>query len=569
MNKGASVTTTNPLRLTPLLRAMCVAALPLALASPAHAQVPGAGTLLQQVQPVKPVLPASSATGLTIEQPGGAQLPASAPFLVKRIAISGNSAIDSATLHALVADAEGKQLTLQALGELAARITAHYRSRGYTLARAFVPAQTIRDGVASIEVMEARYGEVILNNRSRVRDGLLRDAVSALQAGQVVRQGPLEHGLLLASDIPGARVSATLKPGSAVGSSDLVLDADATPPLSGSVTLDNDGGHYTGRSRLGGNLSYNNAHHNGDVLSVSALTSGKGLYYGRLAYDTLINGRGDSVGGSVSALRYLLGAELAGADAHGTARVGSLWGRHPFLRSREANLTGQLQYDRQSLRDAVGTSGIHTDRHLDNWNLSISGDRRDGGGGSTMSLALTSGKVAFDNAIARASDAATANTGGRFSKWNLALARLQRLDAATSLYATVAGQWASTNLDASQKMSAGGPYGVRAYDAGTVTGDAGVSGSIELRRDLGAVAGGRMQAQAFLDGARVKVNQQRWVGVTGENSVSLSGVGVGVNWSDGQHWQARASIARPIGSEPDQTRERASVRAWLAISRMF
>lgn len=569
MNKGATVTITNPPTIKPLLRAMCAAALPLALAVPAHAQVPGAGTILQQVQPAKPVQPSSSATGLTIEQPGGAQLPASAPFMVKRIDITGNTSVDSATLHALVADAEGKELTLQALGELAARITAHYRICGYTLARAFIPAQSIRDGVVNIEVLEARFGSVILNNRSRVKDGLLRDTITALQSGQMVQQGPLEHALLLASDIPGARVSATLKPGDTVGTSNLVLDADATAPVSGSVTLDNNGGHHTGRSRLAGNLSYNNALHSGDVLTVSALTSGKGLYYGRLAYDALINGQGDSVGGSASALRYLLGGTLAGADAHGTARVGSLWVRHPFLRSRDSNLYGQLQFDRQSLRDAVNASAIHTDRHLDNWNLSLSGDRRDASGGSTMSLALTSGRVVFDDAVAAASDAITARTGRHFSKWNASLARLQTLSSNCSLYVTLSGQWASTNLDASQKMSLGGPYSVRAYDPGVASGDSGFAASAELQHDLGAVKNGRMQVQAFLETGHVKVNRSRWAAASGDNGISLHGVGLGMNWTDGREWSVRASLARPIGAEPAHLSERQSVRAWVAVSRMF
>lgn len=560
MNKGAPVTKSMQ-AIQPLLAAVCAATMALS----AQAQVPGAGTILQQVQPVKPARPASAATGLTLEQPDGAQLPPGAPFLVKRIVISGNSRFGTATLHALVADAEGKELRLQGLNELAARITAYYRGHGYPLARAFVPAQVIRDGVVSIDVIEARYGQVVLQNRSRANDALLRDSIAALQGGQHIEQGPLDHTLLLASDIPGVTINATLKPGQAVGAADLVVDATSGAPLGAIVVLDNEGNRYTGRTRAAVTAGYSNALGRGDVLSVSALTSGTGLYYGRLAYETLLNGRGTSVGASASALRYVLGGPLASADAHGTARVASLWGKQTLLRGRDANLFGQLQYDRLSLRDHVAS--IHTDRHLDYWNASLAGDLRDGalsGAVSTLTLALTTGQLAFDNPGARAADAASAHSARRFSKWHAGLTRLQSLGGATSVYMSLSAQWAGSNLDASQKMSVGGPYSVRAYDAGVMAGDTGVAASVELRRELGA-----WQAIAFVDSAHINVNQRPWPGVTGVNGATLQGVGVGLSWSDGRHWQARASIAKPVGSTPAQLSDSRSVRGWLSISRLL
>ena len=97
------------------------------------------------------------------------------------------------------------------------------------------------------------------------------------------------------------------------------------------------------------------------------------------------------------------------------------------------------------------------------------------------------------------------------------------------MYFSWAGQWANNNLDSSQKMSVGGPYSVRAYDVSALSGDAGYRASIELRYDLGAASGGRLQALAFWDGAYLKVNQRPWV--TGANSATFSGAGVGLDWT--------------------------------------
>lgn len=558
--------------MTPLVAALLLAFSPLATLA-AGPVTPDAGSILQQIQPFTPPMPSSGETGLTIERADGSKLPPSAPFLVQSIQITDNTLFDTPTLLALVADAQGQTLTLPQLGELASRITNFYQSHGYPLARAIIPAQTIAAGVVRIEVIEARYGQISLDNSSRVKDGLLQATLSTLQSGQTIGQTEMDHALLLLSDIAGVEISATLKPGEAVGTSDfLVNTTPAGPTILGNVVLDSYGSSYTGRARIGGTVNFINPLHHGDVLSVSGLSSGKGLNYARLAYESLLNGQGTRLGGAYSTLDYALGEPVADLNAHGTAQVSSLWTKHPLVRSRDMNLYGQIQYDGLKLRDHIDASGIQTDRSLDNWTLSLSGDRRDtllSGGINTWSVGWTAGRVGFDDAAASLADAAAAKTQGSFSKWNANFARLQGLSAVDTLYLAFSGQWANTNLDSSQKMSVGGPYTVRAYDTGAVSGDSGYFVSAEYRRDLGQAWAGQWTAVAFLDTARVTVNKNPWPEVTGENSASLSGVGVGLNWSGPQKWSARGYLAKPLGSVPVLVGTTNSTRAWVEVSRRF
>ncbi len=552
-----------------LLAALLAALVPLA----AQAQspvAPDAGSILRQIQPVTPPLPPSTGTGLTIERQGGAKLPPSAHFEVKTIRISGNTLFDTPTLHALVADAEGKSLSLSELGELAARITDYYQSHGYPLARAIIPAQAIRDGVVIIEVIEARYGKISLENSSRVNDPLLQATLSPLQSGQAIDQTALDHGLLLLSDIPGVVVAATLKPGETVGTSDLLVNTTPGPTVAGNVFLDNYGNRYTGRARVGGTMNFINPLHHGDVLSVNGLSSGSGMNYGRITYESLLNGRGTRLGGSYSALRYILGEPLASLNAHGTAQVQSLWAKHPLLRSRDANIYGQIQYDRLQLRDRIDASAIRNDRSLADWTAILGGDGRDSllaGAVSSWNVVWTTGRVGFDDEAAQAADAATANTEGRFSKWNANFVRLQGLSASNTVYLAFSGQLAGDNLDPSQKMPAGGPYTVRAYDMGAISGDNGYVASAEFRHNLGSVLRGQWQAVAFVDSAYVTANKNAWV--AGANSARLSGAGVGLNWAGPDQWSARVYVATPIGSIPVLVANTASTRAWAEIGRGF
>ncbi|WP_298403408.1 ShlB/FhaC/HecB family hemolysin secretion/activation protein [Janthinobacterium sp.] len=553
----------------PLLTLLLLAFAPCAAAQTTPV-VPGAGAILRQLQPATPSTAPSSAPALRIEQKEGAPLPASAPFLVTQIDIAGNSAFDTATLQALVADARGTTLTLEQLAELAARITSHYRVNGYPLARAIVPAQTIRQGIVRIDVLEARYGKVGIDNRSDVSDALLNATLAPLQTGQTISQAELDRSLLLLSDMPNVAITATLKPGAEVGGSDLLVDAWSGPRAAGSAFLDNNGNRYTGRARLGATAYLYNPLHQGDVASASVLSSGKGMSYARLGYDLLLNGAGTRAGVAMSALRYRLEGAMRPLKAHGTAQVASSWLRHPLLRSRDANMTLQLQYDRVHLRDRIDTSAMRSDRRLDNLSATLSGDVRDAalaGAITSWSVAATAGKLDISDPLARLNDAFSARSHGNYAKWNVNLSRLQNLDQRNAVYLAFAGQWADGNLDSSEKMSVGGPYTVRAYDVGAAAGDLGYFGSAEWRHDLDTGSAGQWQAVAFVDSARVTVNQQRWS--AGPNSARLHGAGLGVNWAGGQQWNARAYVAKPVGGTPVLLGSRSSARLWVELNRRF
>src|SRR5271166_804264 len=433
----------------PLALALLSALGPLVHAAEQPPVPPDSGTILQQLKPAKPPTPASSATGLTIEQPNGIRVPVGEAFAVKRLEIRGNTRFDAATLHALIADAEGKNLNLAELGAAADRITEHYHNHHYPLARAILPAQTIKDGVVVIQVLEAKYGKVTLHNQSRVTDSLLQSTLSPLTVGEVIEQTKMDHVLLLMSDVPKIEVHALIKPGETVGTSDLDVTTLPGPRWSAIASIDDYGNKYTGRTRGGGTVTLVDPFDHGDYLSLAGLSSGEDLNYGRLSYETTSNGLGTRLGGAYSGLHYKLGDGLQSLDGHGTAEVASLWAKHPLVRSPNADLYLQVQYDRLTLHDNLDASAIKTDRHLDNGSASLTGDARDtllAGAVSTANLTVTYGRLNFDNGAAQTADAATAMTQGSFSKWNLNLARLQQFTAADGVYLSFAGQWTSDNL---------------------------------------------------------------------------------------------------------------------------
>jgi len=551
--------------------ALAVLACSASLAARAAEQAPpGAGDILQQMKPNVPPPPQSPVTGLSIRREDGASLPPGEAFAVTSLQIVGNTRFSTAELHALVAASEGKRLNLAELTGVAAIITDYYRNHGFPLARAIIPAQTVEGGRVTLQVLEANYGKITLVNRSRVSNSLLAATLEPLAAGAIIERGALDRTLLLESDVPDVAVAAVLKPGAAVGTSDLDVTVTDGPRGSGNVSVDDDGNKYTGRARLGATVNLFDPLDHGDVLTLSGLTSGSDLNFGRLAYEVTANGLGTRFGAAYSSLHYELGHGLEALDGHGTAGVGSGWIKQPLVRSQGFDLSLEAHFDRLTLRDALDAGGIRTNRHLAIWTGSVIGDLRDGllaGAVNTWNLSFITGRLDFDDAAAQAADAATARTDGQFSKWNLNLARLQKFSAATGLYLSFAGQWTGDNLDASQKMIAGGPYSVRAYDLGVLAGDNGALGTAELQHDLGAAAGGIWQATAFVDVEHITVNKDPWA--AGPNTATLSGAGLGLNWGSPGAWTAHAALATRLGGMPRLVPDSSTVHFWIELSRAF
>ena len=518
-------------------------------AAPVEPVLPNAGSILQEMQPLKRSLPPSNDNGLKIDQVDANQLPESDPFEVKRFEIKGNRSIDTKTLHALVGNKEGQSLTLRQLGELASTLTRYYHEHNYPLAVVIVPAQEVKDGVVTLQVLEASYGKVVLDNQSNLRSMLLNSTASPLKSGELIAGDRLNRTLLILNDIPGVNVNAEIKQGEAAGTSDLIINAKDAKWWRASISASDNGSASIGRMRGNTNLDLINPLGLGDILSISGMTAGSGMNYGRASYELLIDGQGTRVGAAYSNLNYQLGQQYKSINAHGSSENVSAWIKHPLVRSMEINLYAQAEIDHTVLKDHIDQSSSKTDRTLDYGVLTLSGDSRDhliSDGINLFNLSLSTGKLSFDDAYAKFIDYYTTQSHGDFTKLNLNLTRMQQLGHQFSLYGNLSAQWTNSNLDSSQKIIVGGPYSVRAYDVSALSGDAGESVTLELRKDFPSTIG-NWQAVAFYDASHLTINHSPWR--AGTNDATLQGVGLGLSWQNSDLWSARMNVAAPVGNE--------------------
>ncbi|MEO6320144.1 MAG: ShlB/FhaC/HecB family hemolysin secretion/activation protein [Polaromonas sp.] len=532
-------------------------------------QPPSAGSQLQQIPPSP--APQKIAPTIRIEPSRAPATPASdaLKIVVNSLQVTGAQTYPEAELVALTGFRPGSELTLADLRGMALKITERYRSNGYFVAQAYLPAQEIKDGVVTIAVLEGQYGKIAVRNQSNLSDDLAYRQLDGINTGDAVVIAPLESRLLLLSDIPGVKVTSTLSPGASVGASDLIVDVVPGQRVTGSIDADNAGNRYTGEYRLGATVNLNNAAGLGDVASLRVLTSGSGLNYARASYQMQFGKA--TAGVAYSWLGYELGKEFSSLQANGTAKIASVYGSYPLIRSRNTNLYALLAFDAKTFQDRVDTTSTVVDKKAQALMATLRGDHRDSlgrGGLTSYSLTGTAGNIDIQTPSMRAFDAATAQSNGHYSKLGFSAMRLQSVTDTVSLYAGINGQFASKNLDSSEKMELGGMNGVRAYPEGEAYADQGYLLTLEARMQLPKFSEqmpGQLQLVGFVDTGSVTLNKNPWT--TGDNRRTLSGAGIGLNWSAYNNFAVRTSYARKLGSGTATSDK--SGRFWIQAVKYF
>lgn len=539
------------------------------------ADLPNAGGQLQQIPPTPTV--ERAAPEIDVQQPRAPVMgeASTAKIEVNSLHLSGQNLYSEEELLALTGFRPGAQLSLGDLQAMASRITDFYHQNGYFVAQAYLPAQEIEDGMVTIAVVEGRYGDVTLRNQSNLSDGLAHGLLSDVDTGEVINRAPLESRLLLLSDIPGVNVQSTLVPGASVGAADLIVDVTPGQRVTGSIDADNAGNHYTGEERLGGTIHVNNLAGRGDVASLRVLSSFDGLDYARAAYQMQF-GRA-TAGVAYSHLEYDLGKEFSALGGEGDAQITSVFGRYPLVRSRQSNLYAQLGYDYKTFEDRYESVSYVSEKNANVVTASLHGDHRDtlGAGGLTAaSVAWHTGELDFETPAIREIDDSSARTNGHYDKLSLSVMRLQQLTDTLSLYGSVSAQFASGNLDSSEKMSLGGMYGVRAYPQGEAFADEGYLATLEARLLLAGLSQqvpGNVHLIGFADTGTVSLHKDPWGDPDNraDNKRTLSGAGVGVNWADYNNFSLKSYYAHKLGNEEATSAPDSDGQFWLQLVKYF
>jgi hemolysin activation/secretion protein len=312
-------------------------------------------------------------------------------------------------------------------------------------------------------------------------------------------------------------------------------------------------------------------------VTLRAFATDEDMYFGRIAYIVPAGFWGTRVGASAAKFSYRLGEDFASLQANGDGLVKSVFAFHPLYRTRNTNLIGQFAYEDKRLFDRIESSGTVEDRFIDTLKAGLVGDFRDrllGGGLNAFSLTYTHGDLKIaPTAVALADQDPTTGlrTLGTFRKWNYDFKRLNRVTDNLSALVAWSGQQASKNLASAEKMSLGGPNGVRAYPVGEANGDTGNLVQSELRYVWPGIKvfDGELTVMAHYDWGQVYVNEKPLATET-RNKRSIAGYGVGAQVGREGEFIARASASwRAEREQPTADLAKRDPRVWLQAVKWF
>lgn len=486
-------------------------------------------------------------------------------FLVSGFRYEGNTVVDSAVLQRITERFLDLQLTLAELDKAAANITAYYRSRGYTVARAFIPAQQIVDGLVTIQIIEGSLESVTFKGQRWYRDAMLQSYVDSFMVGEngeVVTDASLERRLLLLNDLPGLKARATLVPGERFGTTGIDIEL-TEKPLGAFLGYSNYGTEDIGENRIDGGVEINNPFRLGDQIFLRAIRStDDNFHYKRIGYSIPLGSDGLKLSFSTLKTDYELDGKvrsLAGKvdlkDTFGLS--GKVYSSdvtlsYPFTRTRAKNVIGALQYRRT--RTEQSSSLFPTVPEFN----------------TRTTLPLTTASLYY-NKIDEDSSATAINLAYSTNFWYHGDDGRQervssKLDADLTYLTGAARNWdfyfhgqivySSAALPDTEKFSLGGAESVRGYPSTQVRGDKGYLATMELRRQW-RVASVPGYFSMFVDSGAV--NNKGFAGYD-----RISSAGVGMVFFAGSHGRFKLEYAKPLSSM--DARDDKDERVWFNMS---
>jgi hemolysin activation/secretion protein len=457
----------------------------------------------------RPPVPLAQPGGPAISVPGIEAPPGAAEtkLVIRQIRIVGATIYTAAQLAELYANVVGKKVTLQAVYDLAQRITAKYGGDGYVLSRAIVPVQQLdpNGAVVKIQVVEGYIERVEWPPELSTYRDFFSYYAGRIAAERPVNIRTIERYLLLAGDLPGLKFKNSIKPHpTKVGAAILVVEV-THKPVDFFARVDNRGTPARGPLEFLTSTTVNNLLHSHDAFTLTAAGAFKTreLQYYAANYRQVLTGEG---------LTYFATASY-GFGRPGTEelellnyRTKSLYAEtglsYPVIRERERNLNVSGLWfwsnDRGSFFDMPDEPPSTHDR-MRGIRLRADADSADQTGAINQLYFVFSQGVRGLGATQNGQDLAS-RINGRvdFSKMELTVSRLQPLPLpAFSALIAAYGQYAMTPLLVSEMCGYGGRLFGRGFDPSQFISDSCFEALFELRYDVSLELKGITQAQLY------------------------------------------------------------------------
>ncbi|MEQ9484218.1 ShlB/FhaC/HecB family hemolysin secretion/activation protein [Coleofasciculus sp. F4-SAH-05] len=473
---------------------------------------------------------------------------------VQEINVTGSTIFGEAEFNPIIEPIEGNTVTLEELRSVADTISQLYLEQGYITSRAVLVEETLDTDVVEIRVIEGSLEEIQVEGTRRLNPSYVRSRVR-LGADTPLNTGALEDQLRLLRVNPlFENVEASLRAGTGLGQSILVVRISEADPFEGSVGIDNYSPPSVGAERFTTNARYLNLTGIGDEISAQYnRTTAGGAHTWDFNYRAPINAMNGTVQLRTSFNENeVIQEDLQELDIQGESELYEINYRQPLIRTPRRELALSLGFTHQDGQTFTFAGPTPFGFGPDEDGVSRTSVFKFG---QEYTLRQTSGAWAFRSLFSFGTGLfdATENSDvdqdfpdGQFVSWLAQIQRVQIINPDNFLIIQADLQLAFDSLLPAQQFVIGGGQSVRGYRQNVRAGDNGFRISVEdritLERDESGIA--TFVLAPFFDVGYV------WNRGTNPNELLdqtfIAGLGLGVLWEPLPNLNLRLDYGLPL-----------------------
>ena len=477
---------------------------------------------------------------------------------VRDFQIDSEFHIDGEAVGEDLARFKGRKLTLREINDAVKAVQDFCYRDGYIGSAAYLPPQESKNGVIRIGVSTFRFGKVTIDNKSHMKTAMLEKLASSIKEGEIVRGQSLEDALYRMNDLGGIRATGSMDKNKD-GKIDVVIHVEDFETTRNILYTDNYGNDGTGKYQTGWQFTKYDVDNEGALAQASVLKSNKNLWNAGAKYQFVADPwTFATAGAEIGRTNYSLHGDMDSVGNKGKYTDASVFYDVPIRKTVNEGLSLGAKLKYKEMTSDLDLFNVSLDRHSYAATGTVAGYQRTHTGIFNWDATLTAGKLANDSDFSKAMDEYN-HTSGHYTTLLTTGSFKNRMDKQLDFQMKWQMQFASSPLDSSEKLSLGGPNGVRAYDAGDSSGDYGYLVSAELRYNT-KIPG--LTLKAFYDAGETRDK------LSTDGDV-LRGWGVGADYVHPQDCFVSLDYARKVGFEHDATDDTGKGRVWFVAGKMF
>lgn len=441
--------------------------------------------------------------------PVSASTEPAARFDVMEFQVEGNTVLPAVEIENAVYPFLGPGKTIQDVEGARIALEKAYHSAGYLTVLVDIPEQDVANGTVRLKATEASVSRLRVTGSRYYSLGKIRAAAPSLAEGSVPYFPDVQKEITGLNLAPDRRVTPVLRPGKSPGTVEVDLKVDDTPPLHGSIELNNRYSGNTTHSRVAAMLRYDNLWQRQHSLTLNFQAAPENIkdskvlsasYLMPFSAETMLAGYAVRSRSDVAAAGDM--NVLGSGNIYGLRSIFSLPARENLFHS--FTLGADYKDFGESLT-LLGADSINTPIRYVPMMAQYSATLPDTEGMTQFNLGLNfalrgllgNRDADFENKRYKAH--------ANYFVFKGDMQRAQNLPRGWSLSGKIEAQIASQPLISNEQFGAGGAESVRGYLESERMGDNALRGSLELRAPnlLGGGEGPANQFYplAFLEGA--------------------------------------------------------------------